>query len=681
MSIKIESIEIEAFRAFETKQLFDFVNSSSNKLANLVVIYAPNGFGKTSLFDAVEWCFTGKINRISKNTNIKNIADEEQGSILRNTKSLGNYGRVKIIGDNDNILEVQTKIVGQSNRKTDYSEGNDIIISEGFQEVKSKKNDFTSINLLAHDKIDAFLRFSSPKERYDVLSNFWDSNDDTKIYKTIVSINKEVVKKEEHISNEIENLQNDLINISFSQEKVSNIISLIKKFNLNKLGFLLHEDIYNNIKYNLEKSIQYRTSISELNREIENKLIYVNSLKKEYSNYIEYQNKEILLNEQRTEFTNILIKYTESENNEKKLMELNNDQIKILSQLEKYNKVFQGVDNYKIIDNAIKNIYIENHKVQKEITEISLIISNLENDIYIANNYAKELEAKINQKTQVAQLIDIKFIDYKYSNYKNEFLSKRILKLDKLVSIRQKKIKNLQISTEQLNGYLKLDKMLLEKTEYNYGKYKQELLLVRNTYLQYYELNNKLEEKQKEYIQFGKINEQLNEVIKYGKTIVEELHISKCPLCNIEHSTFESLMISINSNIEDPLGLEKISSKINEIKSSIVLIETRYLSELESFKNCLKDEIADLTKSIGRENIHINFCNSQINNKKSRINDIEKNVRDITAYFLMNEIDLDNFDVSRQGFINQIALEEQTLKQYLSNKEFKQNELEKQQET
>ena len=88
-----------------------------------------------------------------------------------------------------------------------------------------------------------------------------------------------------------------------------------------------------------------------------------------------------------------------------------------------------------------------------------------------------------------------------------------------------------------------------------------------------------------------------------------------------------------------------------------------------------------MTKSIGRENIHINFCNSQINNKKSRINDIEKNVRDITAYFLMNEIDLDNFDVSRQGFINQIALEEQTLKQYLSNKEFKQNELEKQQET
>lgn len=680
MSIKIKSIEIEAFRAYQEKQIFDFVNSSSNKLANLVVIYAPNGFGKTSLYDAVEWSFTGKINRISKNTNIRNIADEEQGSILRNTKSERNFGRVKIIGDNNNILEIQTKIVGQSNRKTDYSEGNEINISEGFQEVKRRKNDFTSVNLLAHDTIDAFLRFSTPKERYDVLSNFWDSNDDTKIYKTIVAINKEVVKKEEHISDEIKNLQKDLTNISFSHEKLQTIISLIKKFNLNSSGLLLQEDIYNNIKFNLEKSIQYRTNISELNREVENKLIYTNSLKLEYSTYIEYQNKVTLINGQRVEFENILVRWKELENSENKLEELNDKLIKGLSLLEKYNKVFQNLNNYNAIDKVMKNIYTHNHQLQIEITNVSLIISNIEKDININNTLIKEIEVKINENIQVAQLINIKYIEYKNFNYKRELINRRISTLNTLISIREKKIKDLQISIEQLTGYLKLDKMLIKTTEYNYGKYKQELLIVRNTYLEYYEFNKKLEEKQNEYIQFGKINEQLNEVIKYGKTIAEELHTTKCPLCNIEHFTFESLMISINSNIEDTLGLEKISIKINEMKLELLQIETRYLSQFEVFKNHLINEIELLTKLISKENLHINFCKSLISNKKSRLKEIEKDLLDITTYFSLNKIDIHNFEAARQGLINQIALDEQSLKQHLPNKELKQNELEKQQE-
>lgn len=50
--MKIKNVAIEAFRCFDYQSL-DF-EREDGRLANLIVLYAPNGFGKTSLFDAIE---------------------------------------------------------------------------------------------------------------------------------------------------------------------------------------------------------------------------------------------------------------------------------------------------------------------------------------------------------------------------------------------------------------------------------------------------------------------------------------------------------------------------------------------------------------------------------------------------------------------------------------------------
>lgn len=55
---KISKLQIQAFKAF-TNIEFDFKKSS------LITLEGPNGYGKTSTFDAVELLFTGKISRIS----------------------------------------------------------------------------------------------------------------------------------------------------------------------------------------------------------------------------------------------------------------------------------------------------------------------------------------------------------------------------------------------------------------------------------------------------------------------------------------------------------------------------------------------------------------------------------------------------------------------------------------
>ena len=62
--MKIKEVQISNFRAFNDvkSSTFNFVNNK-NEISGLISIYAPNGFGKTSFYDAVEWGVTGKIER------------------------------------------------------------------------------------------------------------------------------------------------------------------------------------------------------------------------------------------------------------------------------------------------------------------------------------------------------------------------------------------------------------------------------------------------------------------------------------------------------------------------------------------------------------------------------------------------------------------------------------------
>jgi DNA repair protein SbcC/Rad50 len=56
---KIKEIEVSDFRIYEGTHKFSFIGPLG--LCNLIAIYAPNGYGKTSFFDAVEWAFSNKI--------------------------------------------------------------------------------------------------------------------------------------------------------------------------------------------------------------------------------------------------------------------------------------------------------------------------------------------------------------------------------------------------------------------------------------------------------------------------------------------------------------------------------------------------------------------------------------------------------------------------------------------
>ena len=58
--IKLGRMRIVNFKSFKNPVEFNFTGN------DLVLFDGPNGFGKTTIFDAVELCFTGEVFRIEK---------------------------------------------------------------------------------------------------------------------------------------------------------------------------------------------------------------------------------------------------------------------------------------------------------------------------------------------------------------------------------------------------------------------------------------------------------------------------------------------------------------------------------------------------------------------------------------------------------------------------------------
>ena len=56
-AIRVKSISIEGFRAYRRNAEISFGE-------DLTVLFGPNGFGKTSMFDAIDFAFTGEIGRL-----------------------------------------------------------------------------------------------------------------------------------------------------------------------------------------------------------------------------------------------------------------------------------------------------------------------------------------------------------------------------------------------------------------------------------------------------------------------------------------------------------------------------------------------------------------------------------------------------------------------------------------
>jgi exonuclease SbcC len=159
--MKIKKVEIQAFRTYKSKSdgTFDFTNDK-DEAANFVAIYAPNGFGKSSFYDAVEWAVTNRVKRLEHYQNeAKSTKSPDEGlKILRNKYVDETTATTVVLSTNDrNVFERNLPKIRKNQ--------NDMSLGDS-------ENDFFRRAILSQDEIEGFLREEKPQERY---SKFMDS--------------------------------------------------------------------------------------------------------------------------------------------------------------------------------------------------------------------------------------------------------------------------------------------------------------------------------------------------------------------------------------------------------------------------------------------------------------------------------------------------------------------------
>lgn len=162
--MKIKKVEIEAFRAYKSRSdgTFDFTNDG-DVAANFVAIYAPNGFGKSSFYDAVEWAITNHMARLGGEYNKANY--ENAAKITKDDNVGQEILRNKYVDKN-----IRTKVVVSTTRPLPFERKLPKVRSNGrdlrFGDNSQRENDFFRQVILSQDEIDRFLREAKPQERY-----------------------------------------------------------------------------------------------------------------------------------------------------------------------------------------------------------------------------------------------------------------------------------------------------------------------------------------------------------------------------------------------------------------------------------------------------------------------------------------------------------------------------------
>ena len=214
--MKIREIGFKNFRAYEDEVF------TIPKDKDIILIYARNGFGKTSFFDGIEWGLTGELKRYSEK-----VRERTEYPLLRNSfSSVNSNGGIKITFDtNENI-----KRFIKEDKKNDYDLGqlmhngenieslNHLLVHESFINDIAFSKSFTFTQLLSQELLSDFVRHTKDNDRYKTVVDLFGlsayKDYDEHINQSQLYISDEIKRVEEkHISieNDIRSMRNKLI--------------------------------------------------------------------------------------------------------------------------------------------------------------------------------------------------------------------------------------------------------------------------------------------------------------------------------------------------------------------------------------------------------------------------------------------------------------------------------------
>lgn len=273
----ITSLTVNNFRVFQNHN-FDFTACADNDPAGLVVIYAPNGVGKTSVCDAIEWGLTGKIYRfenIGATQRDRNIRKSAQGLLLHNRKTHKTVEAYKRAHDKSNVTITAT-IDGEKdavaltrtvrNAISDYTIGTIMgKIPWGNAEVP------WDTVILPHDKLEKFISAVKPEDRFTEWTSCLNSEQEKKLLADYEATNSTVKKlrlEQTNAEKDLNTATKELQRLEQNKTAWDELKSSIQAFNQLCPGESLREDVADSAGY-----YELRTQAMQLQKKEQNLLV------------------------------------------------------------------------------------------------------------------------------------------------------------------------------------------------------------------------------------------------------------------------------------------------------------------------------------------------------------------------------------------------------------------------
>lgn len=648
MSIKLKAIELDSFRAYKDEQIFDFTNENG-EIVNLVVIFAPNGFGKTSLLDAVEWGLSKEINRFSNNEVLKKITKKEKEVILKNRDSNKPYGIVKFVDDKDNTLVLNTKVRGRK-YKSDYNEG--VVIDESSELRVLRESLLSKDNILSHDKIDSFLLSSSGADRYEALSKFWDYSNDTQNYKTTYSLWNEIKKEVSDKNSNLKKINSNIKDIYIPMNDINLTINKINSFEIDniQLNYISKELTKLELHEIFKTVINKKNGLSKKENEIRLEYNYINQL---HNSFTVYQQQVKL--------------HFELEN---KLKELDNNIKKI-----NFSKILdeQNIILHKEYNNIIKNLEMINELKQKAIyfakTNLSIVEkkeATIQNDKKIIDlkNINNQLSYRIleiqsknekNKKDFTNFIQEGKGVNQKLNQLKKlgvtlEKSEKRIARLIDVINKRTENLQDIKGKINEIDSLLISDETLINY-EFKNNKYREMVDFLKEYILSLDIKRKQRKKKKEEYDQFGKLNDDLNDIRKLGRHFIQSSEKSECPLCSTVFPDVRDLIICIDKNIENVFNLKLIHEEIQELDRNIENQYSEYNNIYNLLKNKLKEELKETQEKNKIESQKLIRVNLNYESMVRQVTIIKEQLEELKLYFINHNPSFNNEDFDKDAEI------------------------------
>jgi exonuclease SbcC len=618
----IKKLEVSDFRGLNGTRTLDFEG------ADIVLLLGLNGFGKTSIFDSIEWCLTGKLGRYEQYNEVGRKQDfGKEKEVLRNKYATApntyvkleledgsQFGRKVVANGSDSDYNIGTVIDG-------FNFGLDAISKETINSELANSY-FSATHILSQETINHFVTSKKPEERYQALSVNFGTAIFSPFERNIHLLLSKIVDRQKSLRSNIQskneiittlkaqlNTQENTVNETLIQS--NSILDSLNEHDKDiRLSKLRMEDssIYLDPEYvSTLSDITSRTKLRHT--ELKEQAAKLHFLKENHHIWLENHRQqntlETLLSKQRQDLSNI----TSLKNNladleskltdSKKLLESKNKQVVSFEYCNNHSSRFEKTrDKVSNIERRmiLRNQYIS--KISDGKNDLNNLLGDSEKQIKsIENNRSvfDKLFKKIHENTVFIDNYESSIVEIQTS------IDNELVNIE-TVNIQKNKMQGLISTVASIDNAALLGAKLKQNSELFTLEHVSQLENIYEELISQDEKIAKLGDIRKELLKEKELKEsQFSESKKLLSLALSQLLLNPehqlCPVCSTQHKT-EDLVNHIGGKLEEHESdvLSQSLKILSENKEQLEQTETsRHLSikAYESFKNNLNTFLSD----------------------------------------------------------------------------------------